>query len=111
MVDPGPLDVRAVALRRAVVHGEVTFPNYDQEPWVESQAYDAASWDDLIRFWSDYNRHLLRVIAQIPEDRTDAVCRIGNHGPMSLAALLSSYGDHMEHHLNQILSSTDAHTL
>ena len=89
---------------RAQILTELVWPNYDQEPWVESQGYSAAPWDDLVEFWTLYNKHLLRVVRRIPEEKTTTVCRIGDEAPMTLAELIASYVRHLEHHLKQILA-------
>jgi hypothetical protein len=88
---------------RALIQPELTWPNYEQEPWVACQAYASTGWGTLVNFWTEYNMHLLRVIAQIPEEKTGTICRIGKEAPMTLGELVSSYIDHMEHHLKQII--------
>lgn len=88
---------------RALIQPELTWPNYEQESWVASQAYATTGWGTLVQFWTDYNMHLLRVIAHIPEEKTGTICRIGDEKPMTLGELISSYIDHLDHHLNQIL--------
>ena len=87
---------------RAQIQGELVWPNYEQEPWVETQAYATADWETLVKLWIDYNRHLLWIVLHIPEEKTGITCRIGKEAPMTLAELIDSYAHHMEHHLNQI---------
>src|SRR5687768_3633381 len=48
---------------RARWQDDLVFAGYDQDRWVEAQDYQTASWDDLLRLWSDYNRHIARVMA------------------------------------------------
>lgn len=88
---------------RALIQPELTWPNYEQEPWVACQAYGSTGWGTLVRFWTEYNMHLLRVMTQIPEEKAGTICRIGDNAPMTLDELVRSYIDHLEHHLNQIL--------
>jgi hypothetical protein len=75
---------------------------------VDSQAYASAGWGALVQFWTDYNTHLLRVIAQIPEEKVGTICRIGDDPPLTLGELIDSYVDHLEHHLNQVLGYSGA---
>jgi hypothetical protein len=88
---------------RALIQPELTWPNYEQEPWVACQAYATTGWGTLLHFWTEYNMHLLRVITHIPEEKIGTICRIGDNAPMTLGELVSGYIDHLEHHLNQIL--------
>jgi hypothetical protein len=78
-------------------------PSYQQEDWVNAQAYATERWPDLVNFWLLYNRHLLHVIANTPEAALDVPCTIGGSDPVPLSEVMSSYVDHMEHHLAQIL--------
>ena len=88
---------------RALTQPELTWPNYEQEAWVACQAYATTGWGALVHFWTEYNMHLLRVMTQIPEEKAGTICRIGDNAPITLGDLVSSYIDHVEHHLNQIL--------
>src|ERR1700680_2736338 len=53
------------------------FPDYDQEPWVRIQNYQAARWHDLIDLWRAYNAHLLHVAGCMSEEGQQAPCRAG----------------------------------
>ena len=77
-------------------------PAYTQDAWVAQQDYQQTSWPDLIAFWRMYNMHLARVIRGLPDNRMDMECRIGSYAPMSLAALVQDYLDHLQHHVRQI---------
>jgi hypothetical protein len=87
---------------RALTQPELTWPNYDGDVWVNSQAYASASWVTLVGLWLHYNMHLVHVIGLIPEEKIGTICRIGDDPPMTLGELIVSYVDHLEHHLNQI---------
>jgi hypothetical protein len=56
-----------------------------------------------VNLWLLYNRHLLHIIRNVPEARCRVPCAIGGSAPVPLAEVMSSYVDHMEHHLAQIL--------
>ena len=87
---------------RALIAGEVAFPKYEQDSWVQAQLYQQRSWRELFNLWLAYNRHLLHVLAHTPEQKLDAACKIGDAEPMTLRDLVTSYMDHLQHHLNQI---------
>ncbi len=87
---------------RSQLEGGLTFPGYEQEGWARCQHYASADWGLLIDLWAAYNRHLAEVIALIPADATQDVCRIGSYEPMTLAALAEDYVVHMDHHLAQL---------
>jgi hypothetical protein len=77
-------------------------PSYEQESWVAAQAYATESWSDLVSLWLFYNRHLLHVILNVPGPALAVPCAIGASDPVPLSEVISSYVDHMEHHLAQV---------
>ena len=93
---------------RALIQPELTWPNYEQESWVNVQGYGLEDWETLVTLWVSYNRHLLQIILRIPEEKIGTRCRIGGHAPMTLGELISSYLDHMEHHLEQSAGCTES---
>ena len=91
-------------VRAALSNGEsYAGPNYDGNAWVALQSYNSAPWDLLVNLWHAYNRHLVRVLGNIPEDKLDIVCRVGDEPPQTLGELIDSYLDHLAHHLHSIL--------
>jgi len=87
---------------RASLQGELDFPKYDQAGSVRVQAVQEADWLLLISLWASYNRFLAHVIAQLPENKLDAACRIGGGEPVTLRFLAEDYLTHLLHHLRQI---------
>lgn len=79
-------------------------PTYEQESWVATQSYATESWPDLVNLWLLYNRHLLHIIRTVRESALAVPCAIGGSAPVPLAEVMSSYVDHMEHHLAQIFA-------
>src|SRR6516225_3127612 len=53
---------------------QVSFPPYAQTQWVETQGYQSESWENLIHLWATFNRHLIHLVSQIPEDKADNRC-------------------------------------
>jgi len=81
---------------------ELIFPNYEQEHWVDCQAYKDREWNELIEFWRLYNRHLAHVIKLVPESSLTVTCTIGPYEPVTLRALIDDYLVHLKHHLRQL---------
>ena len=106
--DPRPPDrfrrQQSPALRaRASCAGITQDASYQQEHWVSAQGYATESWPDLVNLWLLYNRHLLHVVRNVRESALTVPCTIGGSAPVPLSEVMSSYVDHMEHHLAQIL--------
>jgi hypothetical protein len=98
---------------RASSQPDLVFPGYAQEEWVRVQAYDHASWYELLSLWRGYNRHLVRVMASIPEEvRTRPHSRHNLHeigwksfapdAPATLDDLMADYVGHLQHHVGQV---------
>ena len=90
---------------RAQIAGRLEFPRYEQESWVRVQRYADAKWDHLIDLWQSYNAHLLHVVACMPPQGQQALCRVGDGKELTLTALFDDYVNHLEHHLGKMLGS------
>jgi len=101
---------------------DLVFAGYDQEAWVQVQAYAAAPWPELVALWAAANRHLARVMAAVPDAvRTRVHARHNLHqvawqpvradAPVTLDWFFADYVGHLRHHLQQIdaLLGTRAH--
>ena len=87
---------------RAAQQDSLEFPGYDQSANIVVQNPQQASWAVLVALWSSYNRYLAHVIANLPANKLETACRIGDSGAVTLAFLVDDYVVHLEHHLNQI---------
>lgn len=87
---------------RAQQPGELSFPKYDQNEWVERAGYQDQEWRDVVELWWLYNKGLASVILRIPEGRMSAVCTITPYEPCTLEFLVRDYLDHLNHHLGKI---------
>jgi len=87
---------------RAMLADSLEFPGYEQAGNVRVQAVQQAEWPLLVSLWAAYNRYLAHVIAQLPEDKLETVCRIGNREPVTLRFIAGDYLAHLLHHLRQI---------
>jgi hypothetical protein len=88
---------------RAQLAPHVDLPGYQQESWVRLQAYQDALWSELVDLWFRYNRHLARVIAQVPPEALAHTISIDGRAPVTLGFVIDDYVRHLEHHLGQIL--------
>lgn len=82
--------------------GPIEMPGYAQDFWVQSQGYQDADWETLIRVWDTINRNLARIMRLIPAEALQQTCRIGNNEPVTLEYLVTDYLVHMKHHLRQL---------
>jgi hypothetical protein len=87
---------------RAMLADALEFPGYDQAGNVRAQAVQEADWLLLVSLWASYNRYLAHILAQLPEDKLEMVCRIGAREPVTLKFLAEDYLAHLLHHLRQI---------
>ena len=87
---------------RAQESDTLSFPKYEQNSWVESNAYDSAQWESLVELWYHYNIQLTRVIQRMPEETLSTMCTIGPFEPCTLEWLVTDYLDHLKHHLVKI---------
>jgi hypothetical protein len=87
---------------RAMLQGALEFPPYDQAGNVRVQAVEEADWLVLVSLFVSYNRFLAHVIARIPEDKLEVLCRIGDGEAVTLRFLAEDYLAHLLHHLGQI---------
>ncbi|MBI4640498.1 MAG: DinB family protein [Candidatus Tectomicrobia bacterium] len=88
---------------RGQMQDGVSFPEYEQASWVSVQEYQKESWEDLTKLWKSLNLHLLHLISNMPEERWQHRCKVGNGDHETLRFLVESYVDHLEHHLEQIV--------
>jgi Mycothiol maleylpyruvate isomerase N-terminal domain len=87
---------------RASQQDSLDFPEYDQTGNVAVQAPQQAPWPVLVALWTNYNRYLSHIIARLPAQKLQTVCRIGKADPVILSFLVDDYIVHLEHHLKQI---------
>jgi len=80
---------------------------YNQNQWNALSHYNQKNTEELIRFWTSYNRHLIHIIQHIPEKNLERKCDTGEpSGPVTLQWLINDYVQHMEHHLHQMVEYT-----
>ena len=87
---------------RAQMTERLVWPGYEQDRWVAVQNYKERPWTEVVQLWGQLNRHIAHVMANVPADRLNTKCVIGDDDPVTLEWLMSDYVRHLRHHLNQI---------
>ncbi len=87
---------------RAAIHGSFTGPDYAQAEWVAAHGYDDLPWATLVRWWEVEHEILAAAVDHIPEERLDAVCKIGDNAPVTLRFVVEDYFRHQRWHLAQL---------
>ena len=88
---------------RAAQNLAADFPPYAQEAWVTVQGYQTMPWEELVALWYAYNRHLCRVIANLPQEALDNPCHVGLEEPVTLAFVVEDYVRHLRHHMGDLV--------
>ena len=74
---------------------------YDQDRWVAAAAYQDCVTQDLIELWGLLNRHICRVLRNIPEDVQERLAETNQSH--AIKWLATDYNKHLLHHLHQVL--------
>ena len=77
--------------------------SYDQDKWNQHSFYQQIDTQQLILFWTAYNRQLIEIFKRIPTAHLQRECQVGGDF-LTLDFLINDYVEHMEHHLKQIVS-------
>lgn len=75
---------------------------YDQDKWNEYGFYQQMDVNQIISFWTVYNKQLIELMKQIPEENLKRAIRVGEN-TFTLEFLMVDYVDHLEHHLKQVV--------
>ncbi|MBC7450440.1 MAG: DinB family protein [Cytophagales bacterium] len=78
--------------------------NYDQNKWNKYNFYNQIEKEQLIAFWTIYNKQLYAIIRLIPKDHLIKMCNTGGVENVTIEFLFNDYVLHMEYHLKQIVS-------
>jgi DinB superfamily len=92
---------------RMMAQNHLDFVGYEQDFWVENQAYNAENWQDLLQFWAAYNRHLAHIIVNVSSEKLQNTISINGFGSFTLAFIMADYVEHLKHHLKQALPDAD----
>jgi DinB superfamily len=90
---------------RAQFTPRLEFPPYEQDAWVAAQSYATEPWPDLVNLWLLFNRHLVHVMRNTPDEHLAHTCSIGGKEPVTLGFVMEDYVRHLQHHLEQIFQA------
>ena len=76
--------------------------SYDQNNWNKYNFYQEIECNQIINFWSIYNRQLIEVIKRIPPENLNKQINVGEKN-LTLALLIIDYVKHLDYHLKQII--------
>jgi hypothetical protein len=88
---------------RASLTGELIFPPYEQDGWVNLEGWADEPWERIRALWEEYNRHLVHVMGRLPATGYGALCIVEEERPVTLEFLIRDYVRHLKHHLAQII--------
>lgn len=74
---------------------------YDQNKWNAFSFHQQIDSQQLILFWTIYNKQLLEIIKRIPTENLKRQIKVGEN-LLTIEFLITDYVDHLEHHLRQI---------
>ena len=78
---------------------------YNQDKWNDFSYHQQIDKEQIILFWTIYNKQLVEIIKRIPEESLKRQARI-IEGLKTLEFLINDYVKHMEHHLRQVIEYT-----
>ncbi len=76
---------------------------YDQNNWNAFSYYNQIAGEQIIAFWTLYNKQLLTLVNHIPVELMRNEGYADEPERVTLAFLIEDYVQHMEHHLRQVL--------
>lgn len=102
---------------QAQLQQDLVFEGYDQEGWVRVQKYELEPWAAVVDLWTNYNLHLLNVIANISEENLtkkrvrhslDKIAwrTVPASEPVTLDYFIRDYFGHLQDHLKQIFEAS-----
>ena len=75
---------------------------YEQNKWNEFSFYQQIDSNQIIAFWTIYNRQLLEIICRISADNLKKQVKVGDN-LLTIEFLIVDYVEHLEHHLKQVI--------
>ena len=77
--------------------------SYDQKKWNELNFYQKVEKNQLIEFWTLYNKHLLIIFKNIKSENLKNEINTGGNEDHTIEFIINDYKEHLEHHLHQII--------
>lgn len=82
---------------------EVPIIAYDQVKWNQFSYYNYIDSNQLIGFWTLYNKQLLALLNLVAKENLKRECNTGGANNSTVEFLFTDYVQHLEHHLLQIV--------
>lgn len=76
---------------------------YDQNNWNKFNFYQQIDKNQIIEFWTIYNKQLVQLMKNISNENLLKECKTSDDKNYSIEYLISDYVEHLEHHLQQIV--------
>jgi hypothetical protein len=76
---------------------------YDQNNWNKFNFYQQIEKNQIIQFWTIYNKQLVHLIKNIPNENLLKECKTSDDKNHTIEYLISDYVEHLEYHLQQIV--------
>ena len=83
---------------------ELTKIVYDQNFWVEANAYQTMNKEDVIELWKLLNCRIVTVLENMPESNYQKQALASQ--PLTLEFLAADYVRHLKHHINQVIPNS-----
>ncbi len=77
---------------------------YDQNNWNKFNFYQQIDKQQIIDFWTIYNKQLHELIKNIPSENLPKECSASDGIICTIEFLITDYVEHLEHHLKQIVN-------
>ncbi len=77
--------------------------SYSQNDWTKYNFYQQIDSNQIIGFWTIYNKQLIELFKKIPNENLQLECLVGENY-LTLEYLINDYVEHLEHHLKQIVT-------
>jgi len=77
---------------------------YDQNKWNEFSFYQLIDREQIIKFWTIYNKQLIELLRLIPSENLQRECKTNEGRKYTLEFLINDYVEHLEHHLRQVVT-------
>ena len=81
-----------------------TYREYNQAELVRINDYQSTAISELLQLWLSLNRQILRVMKNQPDERLSLKVLFTDGEISDLKFLMTDYPEHMQHHINQIIS-------
>jgi len=87
----------------SIQEDRVAIASYDQDFWVNVNAYKDRSWEEIISLWMKLNRFLIEIIRYIPADKLSNKLTVGVETEVTMSTLIDDYIRHVRHHLARVV--------